>query len=357
MAGIINAQELIEILEATPANQNIMLMGKHGIGKSQILDTYFSGKGFKVVPLFLGQMSDPGDLIGLLNKNETTGKTEFLPPYWFPTDEKPIVLFLDELNRARPEILQTIMDLALNRTLAGKKLPDGSRIISAVNNGDEYQLTDLDPALVSRFNIYEFKPTVKDWLVWANKNEIDERVTSFISQYPQYLDGDGSGEVESLEKTPDRRAWERVSQIITPLENLSLVHKKMISGIIGNRATNAFFETVKTKTVITGADVMLGNFAKTQLILQKYTTPDLAVVNESIFIFIESCNYKESDVPVIANNLQKYFSFLEKNSHREAMAHFSNIFAGTEYPNTLAFIIEHTDDLYAHITEFVGALK
>ena len=152
----INTKELLTILETTPANQNIMLVGKHGIGKSQILSNYFTSKGNKVVPLFLGQMSDPGDLIGLLHKNDATGRTEFMPPYWFPTDDTPVVLFLDELNRARPEVLQTIMDLALNRTLAGKSLPKGSRIISAVNNGEEYQLTDLDPALVSRFNIYSF---------------------------------------------------------------------------------------------------------------------------------------------------------------------------------------------------------
>ena len=33
----INTKELLTILETTPANQNIMLVGKHGIGKSQIL--------------------------------------------------------------------------------------------------------------------------------------------------------------------------------------------------------------------------------------------------------------------------------------------------------------------------------
>ena len=92
-----------------------------------------------------------------------TGKTIFMPPYWFPTDNQPVVLFLDELNRARPEILQTIMDLALNRKLAGRELPAGSRIVSAVNDGEEYQLTDLDPALVSRFNIYNFRPTIGEW--------------------------------------------------------------------------------------------------------------------------------------------------------------------------------------------------
>jgi len=145
MAISINAKELEKVLVTTPAEQNVMLVGKHGIGKSEILTKYYKNEGMKVVTLFLGQMSDPGDLIGLPNKNENTSKTDFMPPYWFPTDEKPIVLFLDELNRARPEVLQTIMDLTLNRTLAGRRLPDGSRIISAVNDGEGYQLTDLDP--------------------------------------------------------------------------------------------------------------------------------------------------------------------------------------------------------------------
>ena len=95
----INTTELLSLLDITPADQNVMLVGNHGIGKSEILTEYFSRKGMKVVPLFLGQMSDPGDLIGIPNRNTETGKTEFMPPYWFPLDGKPIVLFLDELNR------------------------------------------------------------------------------------------------------------------------------------------------------------------------------------------------------------------------------------------------------------------
>ncbi len=137
----INTNELLKILAETPASQNLMLVGRHGIGKSEILTRYFQQLGIKVNTLFLGQMSDPGDLIGLPRLDEATGKTVFMPPYWFPTDGKPIVLFLDELNRARPEVLQTIMDLALNRKLAGRALPEGSRLIAAVNEGEEYQLT------------------------------------------------------------------------------------------------------------------------------------------------------------------------------------------------------------------------
>ena len=71
MANInVNTTELIQLLDMTPADHNLMLVGKHGIGKSEILTDYFSKKGMPVVALFLGQMSDPGDLIGIPKKNE-----------------------------------------------------------------------------------------------------------------------------------------------------------------------------------------------------------------------------------------------------------------------------------------------
>ena len=79
----INVKSLEYVLKVTPPEQNVMLVGRHGIGKSKILEEYYTKQGMKVVALFLGQMSDPGDLIGLPQKNEKTGKTEFLLPYWF----------------------------------------------------------------------------------------------------------------------------------------------------------------------------------------------------------------------------------------------------------------------------------
>ncbi|MEK7255196.1 MAG: AAA family ATPase, partial [Bacteroidota bacterium] len=220
MAIKIDARELTEVLALTPPTQNVLLVGRHGIGKSQIIREHYAARRMPVVPFFLGQMSDPGDLIGLMYKNEATGHSEFLPPWWWPLDGKPVVLFLDEMNRARPEILQSVMDLTLNRTLAGRKLPEGSIVVSAVNEGEEYQLTDLDPALVSRFNVYHFHPTAQDWLIWADKAGIDERVVRFLQKNPTYLDGDDSKELykdgfaSSLNKSPDRRAWERVSHFI-----------------------------------------------------------------------------------------------------------------------------------------------
>ena len=358
MAVRIDGNLLLQILEETPATQNIMLMGKHGIGKSQILEKFYTTKGCKVVSLFLGQMSDPGDLIGIPHKNEKTGHTEFMPPYWFPTDDMPVVLFLDELNRARPEVLQTIMDLALNRKLAGRSLPAGSRIISAVNNGEEYQLTDLDPALVSRFNIYEFVPSVQDWLLWANKNGVDERITSYIAANPKALDNQMAIEdMENLEKTPDRRAWVRVSEIISGKDVLTQAHKSIIAGIVGGVAANRFMEFLDQNHLLTAKELLLGNYEINRLKLETYKTPQFATINDAVFVFLESDKYGDNEKVLMAKNLAAYFNFLEEKKLREAMAHFANMFSGTMYPNALVFIIGECPDLYTRMTKFVAEIK
>ena len=358
MSVRIDGNLLLEILEETPSTQNIMLMGKHGIGKSQILEKFYTAKGCKVVSLFLGQMSDPGDLIGIPHKNEVTGHTEFMPPYWFPTDDTPVVLFLDELNRARPEVLQTIMDLALNRKLAGRSLPAGSRIISAVNNGEEYQLTDLDPALVSRFNIYEFVPSVQDWLLWANKNGVDDRILDYISANPKALDNQSSiEELDNLEKTPDRRGWVRVSEIIKDKPVLKQSHKSMIAGIVGGVAANRFIEFLDKNHILTAKELLLDNFEMSRLKLESYKTPQFATINDGIFVYLESGKYAEGDKVIMAENLASYFSYLEQKKLREAMAHFANMFSGTMYPNALVFIISECPDLYSKMTKFVAEIK
>ncbi|MEM6365689.1 MAG: AAA family ATPase [Planctomycetota bacterium] len=288
----VDVAELTDILELTPSNQNLMLMGRHGIGKSQTITEFFETRGKTVVPFFLGQMSDPGDLIGLLHKDSATGRSEFLPPYWWPESDQPVVLFLDELNRARPEILQSVMELALNKTLAGKRLPEGSVLIAAVNEGDEYQLTDLDPALVSRFNLYEFAPTVSDWLVWAAKHGVDDRIRTFIQGQPQYLDGESLDSTQSagetlsgLAKTPDRRGWARVSAIIEAIDRLKPFHIKMIAGVVGSAAATAFRKSLLASLPVSAADVLLA-WSKHRKTVDKLSLSETILLNEHLLLFV-----------------------------------------------------------------------
>lgn len=356
MAIKINSKELEQLLLLTPSEQNIMLVGKHGIGKSEILTKYYRTQGLKVVTLFLGQMSDPGDLIGLPYKNEETSKTEFMPPYWFPTDGEPVVLFLDELNRARPEILQTIMDLTLNRQLAGRLLPEGSRIISAVNDGEEYQLTDLDPALVSRFNVYEFRPTVPEWLLWASTHGVDERIIAFIQENPKMLDESTDNRLDQgLEKSPDRRAWTKVSTIIHSERSLHAIHKKVVSGIVGMQAATAFFNSISENRIIEARELLL-RYSKHKPIIMDYKLHELAILNESILRFIEGTDISVLDTSKMANNLYAYLNDQAQNGKRECVAHFASLYESGSYPMSVVFILQNSRNTYLLIQDFIKSL-
>lgn len=359
MANInITTTELLSLLDITPADQNLMLVGNHGIGKSEILTEYYSGKGMKVVPLFLGQMSDPGDLIGIPNRNTTTGKTEFMPPYWFPLDGKPIVLFLDELNRARPEVLQTIMDLALNRTLAGRKLPDGSRIISAVNAGDQYQLTDLDPALVSRFNVVTFRPTTQEWLLWADKVGVDARVRDFIRENPMWLDKNPDakeGADTGLDKTPDRRGWKRVSDILKTAVDINPIVTKAISAIVGPKAASALVGSVSAKKILSGREV-LQNYEKHLPTLKGYELHQLSVVNDGIFRHLEVENLSGQAKENAKKNIDAYFTFLSKEK-KEAAAHFANLYVQGTYPKAVSFMARECQVLTMTMVLYVKSIR
>ena len=356
----VNITELKQLLEATPASHNIMLVGNHGIGKSEILTEFFREKGMPVVALFLGQMSDPGDLIGLPCKDEKTGKTDFMPPYWFPTDGNPIVLFLDELNRARPEILQTVMDLALNRKLAGKLLPEGSRIISAVNAGDQYQLTDLDPALVSRFNIVNFKPTAEEWLLWARKSGLDPRVVGFIDENRMWLDKDPDqkeGADTGLDKNPDRRAWKRGSDVVADKAELKEIDSKIISSIVGPKAASAFIQNAATRKILSGREVLSGfGKAKVKDTIAEYGIHQLSVVNEGIYRHLEVEKVREKDFSTYSENLMSYFQYLTKH-RKEAAAHFANIYVQGTYQEAIGFIATKCPMLVMMLVSYVKGIK
>ena len=358
MAITINTGDLKTILETTPSTQNILLVGKHGIGKSEIITRHFEDQGIPVIALFLGQMSDPGDLIGLPNKDEATGKTEFMPPYWFPMDDKPVVLFLDEMNRARPEILQSVMDLSLNRKLAGRSLPAGSRVIAAVNDGEEYQLTDLDPALVSRFNVYFFSPTVGEWLFWAKQNGIDQRVIAFIEEHPDELEKNVDINKGTFDKTPDRRAWVRVSGLLkemtittdTDMNRLA----KMITGVVGARSASMFMQSLTQSRMVTAREV-LADFAACQQDLATYTMPQIAIINEGIYQVLElGVDKKASEA--VGRNLVRYIQWMLTNGRQEAIAHFASFFENATYPNANAFIMMDCREALALINQMISDL-
>ena len=369
-SAIITVKDLEAIFNATPKCQNILLAGKHGIGKSQIVMNYFKDRNYHVQTLFLGQMSDPGDIIGLpklveieverVIKDENgkeqkikvmVPQTIFALPFWFPTDDRPIVLFLDELNRARPEVLQSIMDLALNRTIAGNSLPEGSIIVAAVNEGEEYQLTELDPALVDRFNVYTLSPTVAEWLLYATAKKLDPRVIRYLEHNGEMLDSQGKKKNNDLDKTPSRRSWEKVSQVVQNIHgSLSNVHKKLISGIVGPEAAMSFFNYMVNEEAVSGEDVIL-RYPEVKKKIDTLNLHERSLLSEAVLRTITV--KKDMQTEAALANIESYVTDLYNGKNKEAKAHFASLTDQVQtYGAGIKFILK-SQSIIKMVTKFI----
>jgi hypothetical protein len=246
------------------------------------------------------------------------------------------------------------MDLALNKTLAGRKLPDGSRVIAAVNEGDQYQLTQLDPALVSRFNVYQFSPTQAEWLLWAAENKLDSRIIDFIGENPDCLDG-AVTDTDSLEKTADRRSWRRVSEITNGIENIDSLMEKAIAGIIGISAALKFFTFIKNRNGI-NAKALLSGFAAVKMQLEKSDIHEFTVLNEGTFRVIE-VEENEKNLIRYIQNLEQYIKWLQAARRNEALAHWTTLYESASYPKAKVAILSRSVYIFQNIIEFIKKIE
>jgi len=302
----LEAQDWNNIFEMTPEDQAIMLIGIHGIGKSEFVKDYFQKRGYAIIMLFLGQMADAGDLIGLPDRTMVTfsydGKevtqkiTEFCPPKWWPRDNNTkLVLFLDEFNRGKPEVYQCIMDMALNRQLNGLNLPEHTRIIAAINPLDDkfgYQVTELDPALFDRFNVYGFAPSRKEWVYWAIDNHVHKLVIGFIVKHGAvHLDPPANGKMGVV--YPSRRSWVRLSKIIQKNPKLLaeedfVTLRDISAGIIGESASSSFYAFIREqqKGVHPGRIVTAWD-AEVEKKVKSLNNMDLLMLNAELAMHLE----------------------------------------------------------------------
>ena len=170
---------------------------------------------------------------------------------------------------------------------------------------------------------------------------------SFISTNVKYLDSSFGEDSTTLDKSPDRRAWERISDIMKKEPNIDITFKKMISGIVGGAAAVAFYESLLKNILVTPED-LLKNFGKVSSLLANYNLQQYTYLNDSICSYIDSSlgdfTGNEDTQDLYANNLQQYFEFLvdKKRGNKEALAHFINNYETGSFPNVNFLVASHS---------------
>jgi len=227
------------------AKYPVLTRGRHGIGKSTVVYQLAEQLGLPVVERRASQMTE-GDLLGLPKVNK--GVTQWLAPEWLHTAcNKPVILFLDEVDRATMEVRQGIFELCDSRKIAGYTLHPDTIIFAAVNGGEhgaQYQVGEMDPAELDRYTVFDVEPTVEDWLAWA-KDEVAEEVWNFINQNHQHLEH--KDDYEPNKVYPSRRSWERLSKTLSgvgEIENSPILFH-LTTAFVGFEAAIAFNDFMK----------------------------------------------------------------------------------------------------------------
>jgi hypothetical protein len=212
---------VIDLLSlAYRANVPAMLIGSHGLGKSEITAEAAAALGIDFVSRDLSLM-EPPDLCGL--PRVVDGATQFVPPDFLPRETgRGGLLLIEEINRAPRYMQACCLELLTSRRLNSYRLPDGWTPMAAINPKSPeggYHVDLLDAALMSRFMRIDVRASEESWLAWARRSGIHPKVIEYVSSVPNSLDeGQGGSNPRSwayasrtllaageefLEKSPD----------------------------------------------------------------------------------------------------------------------------------------------------------
>lgn len=291
----------------TNVRKPVLLRGRHGIGKSTVVYQYAAKQNMEVVERRASQMTE-GDLVGLPSIDGNS--TSFNPPDWFKAAcDRPVVLFLDEVDRATLEVRQGIFELTDSRKLNGHTLHPDTLVFAAVNGGEhgaQYQVGEMDPAELDRWTVFDIEPSVEDWLSWAKESNVSDEVWNFINGNRAHLEH--TDDFEPNKVYPSRRSWERLDQCLAQadlLKEASPALYNLTAAFVGFEAAVAFNDFVLNyDRQVTVEDILVhGNFAK---------VADFGINDHTAIIDkfeAEETFHNELDQELI-NNLARYFVML-----------------------------------------------
>jgi hypothetical protein len=199
----------------------VLVRGRHGVGKSEVVYMIAKQRDLPVVERRASQMTE-GDLLGLPDTADLSDgrkATTWNAPDWLVTAcAEPVVLFLDEVDRATMEVRQGLFELTDSRKINGWHLHPETLIIAAVNGGEhgsQYQVGEMDPAELDRWTVFDVEPSVEDWLQWAS-GKVDGILWDFVNGNRSHLEH--ASDYEPNKVYPSRRSWVRFAKTVEPLD-------------------------------------------------------------------------------------------------------------------------------------------
>lgn len=138
-------------------SQNVLLVGPHGIGKTEQVLAAMKRNGIKYAYFSASTMDPFVDFVGVprVVEDKNGRWLDFVKPKVFANDDIQIIV-VDEFNRAPKKVRNALMEAIQFKSINGVPMPNLKMIWAMVNPHDEedtYDVDRLDPAQEDRFQI------------------------------------------------------------------------------------------------------------------------------------------------------------------------------------------------------------
>ncbi len=184
---IVKASEVPELVEQCLASGvNLLIYGEPGCGKSSIIEAMAEEAGYELIELGAASMCE--EMVnGIPARDVATNRITYAVPEWLERimniiksdPSKKIILFLDEITLAAPEVknsLQILLTARIVPTHPDMKLSDNVVIVAATNTAeDSTEGEELSRPLKTRFMSVRMTNSPADYKVYV-KSIVDTKL-------------------------------------------------------------------------------------------------------------------------------------------------------------------------------------
>jgi len=180
--------------------------------------------------------------------------TQWARPAWFPNNtSEGGILFLDELNRAPKEVRQAVFQLVLDRKMHTHILPPGWRIVAAGNYADQFDVAEMDEAMLARFGHLDLEADTNAVCAYGIEHGWNQQLVDFLRANPTFTcmnAAEMSSEQRKLyAPVPKPRRWEMVDKLVkdgAPTlpggETGKYLLKVAVTGLVGTAAAQLYLD-------------------------------------------------------------------------------------------------------------------
>jgi len=249
---------------------------------------------------------------------------------------KPVILFIDELNRTEQQTMKELMNILLNKNINGYDLPWWVSIVSAINPSSQnstYSTNEIDDAQRDRFLKIKVDARLDDWIDYALDARMNTDIIEAIAVAEDIFIRKEKGYEDTDEMTPSPRSWEMVSYIYDNIDAfnhtkfLTIEDKKaekddlrtLITAKVGPTAARTMLENINNKEnnikpneIVNGKSPKLdervvAKFKGQKRLRQKITVDNL--IRHIATVIVDFEVYKKSGK---ADEKKIYFNFKEQ---------------------------------------------